>query len=110
VVNYPLFPVSLSFLVEVVGACNSKGIRARGLEFESWRARLNKIVAAHSNIHVCGMMERHASEGEGGVGELNWLPFPVSLSFWVDLIAIYNSIIRNKDVMWTLTGTCFNLV
>jgi len=26
------------------------GIKARGLEFESWLAQLNKIIAARSNI------------------------------------------------------------
>jgi hypothetical protein len=32
-------------------------IRAKGLEFEFWQARSNKIIAADSNFHVCGLRE-----------------------------------------------------
>jgi hypothetical protein len=39
-----------------------RGIRARGLEFESWWAPLNKIIA-QSNFHICSLREP-AHEGE----------------------------------------------
>jgi hypothetical protein len=39
-----LFAISLSFWIELVGACKLICyIRARGHEFESWLAQLNKI-------------------------------------------------------------------
>jgi hypothetical protein len=54
-VNCPPFPINLSFWVFGLNwlvHATQYDIRARGLEFESWRVRLNKIIAVHSNIHI----------------------------------------------------------
>jgi hypothetical protein len=59
-VNFLPFLVSLSFWVELVGACNS-------IWYQSQRSRVRvlveiKINTAHSNIYVCGL-EKPAREG-----------------------------------------------
>jgi hypothetical protein len=41
----------------LLGACNLIWCQIRGLEFEFWRASLNTLIAAYTNIYVCGRSE-----------------------------------------------------
>jgi hypothetical protein len=65
-VNYPPLLISLSFWVELVGACNSIWYQSQRSRVQILADALIIIIIAHSNFHVCGLGEP-AREGGGGV-------------------------------------------
>jgi hypothetical protein len=78
-VNYPPFLISLSFRVELVGACNTIWYQ-RKMSQVRVLAGIIKIITTHSNIHVCGLGEP-AREGE--CWSISELPtFPHQLKLW----------------------------
>jgi hypothetical protein len=78
-VNCPPFLISLSFWVELVGACNSIWYQSQRSRVRVVAGALVKIITAHSNIHVCGLGEP-AREGEcWSITELPTFPHQLKL-------------------------------
>jgi hypothetical protein len=82
-VNCSPFPISLSFWVELVGACNSIWYQSQRSRVRIMAGALIKIITAHSNISRMRPGEP-AREGEC------WSI--ISLIFWVELVGACNSI------------------
>jgi hypothetical protein len=81
-VNCPPFLISLSFWVELVGACNSIWYQGQRSRVQVLAGALIKIITAHSKIHVCGLGGA-AREGEcRSISELPNFPHQKSATTW----------------------------
>jgi hypothetical protein len=78
-VNCPPFFISLSFWVELVGACNSIWYQSQRSRVRVLAGALIKIITVHSNIHVCVLGEA-AREGEcWSISELPTFPYQLKI-------------------------------
>jgi hypothetical protein len=78
-VNCPPFPISLSFWVELVGACNSIWYQSQRSRVRILAGALIKIITAHSNIPRMRPGEP-AREGEcWSISELSTFSYQLKL-------------------------------
>jgi hypothetical protein len=78
-VNCPPFLISLSFWVELVGACNSIWYQGQRSRVRVLAGALIKIFTAHYNIHVCGLGEPAREEECWSISELPTFPHQIVL-------------------------------
>jgi hypothetical protein len=77
-VNCPPFPISLSFWVELVGACNSIWYQSQRSRVRILAGALIQIITAHSNI-PCMRLGGPAREGVLSISELPTFPDQLKL-------------------------------
>jgi hypothetical protein len=102
-VNCPPF-LSLSFWVELVGACNSIWYQGQRSRARVLACVLIKIITSHSNIHVCGLGES-AHEGEcWSISELPTFLHKLKLLGWTGWCMQLNTSVLRSVLLWTLAS------